>query len=49
MTSVLFTLGRCGSLSYTAPEIVRGYEYDGPLADVWSLGVLLYVMLVGRS
>ncbi|KAJ2314520.1 Serine/threonine-protein kinase [Coemansia sp. RSA 2705] len=38
----------CGSLPYTAPEILRGTAYTGPEVDVWSLGVLLYVMLTGR-
>ncbi|KAJ2658110.1 Serine/threonine-protein kinase [Coemansia sp. RSA 1200] len=38
----------CGSLPYTAPEILRGDAYVGPEVDVWSLGVLLYVTLCGR-
>ncbi|KAJ2822723.1 Protein kinase kin1, partial [Coemansia erecta] len=38
----------CGSLPYTAPEILRGTAYVGPEVDAWSLGVLLYVMLTGR-
>ncbi|KAJ2082596.1 Serine/threonine-protein kinase [Coemansia sp. RSA 988] len=38
----------CGSLPYTAPEILRGDAYVGPEVDVWSLGVLLYVMMTGH-
>jgi len=35
----------CGSLLYCPPELLRKKSYSGPPQDVWSLGVLLYVML----
>lgn len=38
---------RCGSPDYAAPEIVKNLDFDGRISDVWSLGVVIYGLLVG--
>ena len=39
--------GAYGSLCYTCPEIIDELPYNPELADVWSLGVILYVLICG--
>ncbi|EGZ18116.1 hypothetical protein PHYSODRAFT_499294 [Phytophthora sojae] len=39
--------GQVGKEYYMAPEIVAGERYDPALADVWSLGIMWFIMLTG--
>ncbi|EPY52597.1 CAMK/CAMKL protein kinase Ppk16 [Schizosaccharomyces cryophilus OY26] len=43
-----FMSTRCGTVAYCAPEVVLGQKYIGECADIWSLGIIMYAMLVGR-
>ncbi|XP_032767306.1 sperm motility kinase 2B-like [Rattus rattus] len=38
----------CGTYAFAAPEMLLGKLYEGPKVDVWTLGVVLYCMTVGR-
>lgn len=38
-----------GTLHYASPEIMRGEMYTGKEQDVWALGTVAYVLLVGET
>jgi serine/threonine protein kinase len=44
--NVLFE--QCGTPAYLAPEIIKNEGYSGFATDIWSLGILLHTLLLGK-
>jgi serine/threonine protein kinase len=40
--------GKCGTLLFMSPELLRESEADGFQVDMWALGVTLWVLLTGK-
>ena len=38
----------CGSVAYASPEVVAGEQYDPTVSDMWSCGVILYILMMGK-
>jgi len=38
-----------GAPSYGSPEAMRGFAFSGPLNDIWSLGIMLYMLRYGAD
>jgi len=44
----LSLITRCGTPTYVAPEILKNHPHDES-ADMWSVGVIMFVLLVGYA
>ncbi|KAL3434754.1 kinase-like domain-containing protein [Aspergillus tetrazonus] len=38
----------CGTVCYSAPEMLKAEKYAGEKVDVWSLGIILYALIAGE-
>ena len=38
---------QCGSMAYSPPEIIIQKPYFGLYVDIWSLGIVLYALVLG--
>ena len=38
-----------GTVEYCSPEVLKGFPYEGPELEMWSLGVLLYIIMFGEN
>lgn len=38
----------CGTICYSAPEMLKAEKYAGEKVDVWSLGIILYAIIAGE-
>jgi serine/threonine protein kinase len=47
MNVVVIIRGQVGTLLYMAPEVFASMTFEPRLADVYSMGVILYIMLTG--
>ena len=52
--SNLYSMGHylntyCGSPNYASPELLLRKKYIGPEVDIWSAGVVLYTIMVGKT
>ena len=39
---------KCGTLLYSAPEVITEKVFDGKKADIWSLGILYHVLVTSH-
>jgi serine/threonine protein kinase len=37
----------CGTTGYASPEMLAGKKYLGVETDLWSMGIILYILLCG--
>lgn len=46
---LMISLGQSGNLMYVPPEVIANEPFDGFAADIWSAGVVLFVLLIGLA